>query len=85
MSLKKYIKELKRRHVFKAGIAYIIVAWLIAQVASIVLPTFNAPPYVMKTLLFILSIGFPLNLVFAWIYDITPDGIKKTENIDQKA
>ena len=85
MSLKKYIKELKRRNVFKSGIAYLIVAWLIAQVASIVLPTFNAPPYVMKTLLFILGIGFPLNLVFAWVYDITPDGIKKTENFDQKS
>ena len=85
MNIKKYIAELKRRNVFKAGIAYLIVAWLIAQVASIVLPTFDVPPYVMKTLIFILSIGFPLNLVFAWIYDITPDGIKKTENIDQKS
>ena len=85
MNLKKYIKELKRRHVFKAGVAYLIIAWLLAQVASIVLPTFNAPSYVMKTLLFILSIGFLLNLVFAWIYDITPDGIKKTENIEVKS
>lgn len=85
MSLKKYISELKRRHVFKSAIAYLIVAWLIAQVASIVLPTFNAPPYFMKTLLFILSIGFPINLIFAWIYDITPEGIKKTENIDEKS
>lgn len=85
MSLKNYISELKRRHVFKSAIAYLIVAWLIAQVASIVLPTFNAPPYFMKTLLFILSIGFPVNLVFAWIYDITPEGIKKTENIVEKS
>ena len=85
MSLKKYIAELKRRHVFKSAIAYLIVAWLIVQVASIVLPTFNAPPYFMKTLLFILSIGFPVILIVAWIYDITPEGIKKTENIDQKS
>ena len=84
MNLKKYISELKRRHVFKAGIAYLIVAWVIAEVASVVLPTFNAPAYFMKTLLFILIIGFPINLVFAWIYDITPEGIKKTEDIDQK-
>lgn len=84
MNIKKYIAELKRRHVFKAGIAYLIVAWLIAQIASIVLPTFEAPPFVMKTLLFILSIGFPINLVFAWIYDVTPEGIKKTESLDKK-
>ena len=85
MNLKKYIGELKRRNVFKAGIAYLIVAWLIAQIASIVLPAFEAPPYFMKTLLFILSIGFPFNLVFAWIYDITPEGIKKTDRIEQKS
>jgi len=84
MNLKKYISELKRRHVFKAGIAYLIVAWVIAEVASVVLPTFNAPAYFMKTLLFILIIGFPINLIIAWIYDITPEGIMKTEEIDQK-
>jgi len=81
MNLKKYINELKRRHVFKAGVAYLIVAWLIAQIASIVLPTFDAPDYIMKTLIFILIIGFPINLIFSWIYDVTPEGIKKTENI----
>ncbi len=84
MNLKNYITELKRRHVFKAGIAYLIVAWVIAEVASVVLPTFNAPAYFMKTLLFILIIGFPINLVIAWIYDITAEGIKKTEDIDHK-
>lgn len=84
MNWKNYIEELKRRHVFKAGIAYLIVAWFIAQVASLVLPTFEAPPFVMKTILFILAIGFPINLVFAWIYDVTPEGIKKTESLDQK-
>ncbi|MCK4989285.1 MAG: hypothetical protein KAS29_02320 [Bacteroidales bacterium] len=83
--MKKYIAELKRRNVFKAGIAYLIVAWIIAEVASVVLPTFNAPAYFMKTLLIILIIGFPINLVYAWIYDITGEGIKKTEDIDQKA
>jgi len=65
MNLRNYISELKRRRVFKAGIAYLIVAWVIAEVASVVLPTFNAPAYFMKTLLFILIIGFPINLVFA--------------------
>ena len=85
MNLKKYIDELKRRNVFKAGIAYLIVAWVIAEVASVVFPTFNAPAYFMKALLIILIIGFPINLVFAWIYDINREGIKKTEDIDQEA
>lgn len=81
MSFKKYLAELKRRHVFKASLAYILVAWLVIQVASIVLPTFNAPDYFMKTLIFILIIGFPINLVFSWMYDITPEGIQKTHTL----
>ncbi len=83
MNLKKYITELKRRNVFKPTIAYLIVAWLIAQVADLVLPTFDAPQYIMKTLIFLLIIGFPINLIFAWIYEFTPKGIKKTEKIDE--
>lgn len=85
MNLKKYIEELKRRNIFKGAIAYLIVAWLILQVASIILPVFNASPYVMKALLFILSIGFPLNLIFSWIYDVTPEGIKKADGHDQNS
>ena len=81
MNLKKYIAELKRRNVFKPAITYLIVAWIIAQVSDIVLPTFNAPPYFMKTLIIILIIGFPLNLILAWIYELTPQGIKKTKNM----
>jgi TolB-like protein len=84
MNLKKYIAELKRSNVFKAGIAYLVVAWIIAEVASVVFPTFNAPAYFMKVLVIILIIGFPVNLILSWIND-NREGIKKTEDIDQKA
>lgn len=84
MNLKNYISELKRRNVFKVSIAYIIVAWIIIQVASIALPTFDAPPFVLKTILFLMVIGFPLNLVFAWAYELTPEGIKKTKEVKLK-
>ena len=84
MNLKNYLTELKRRNVFKASIAYIIVAWIIIQVASIALPTFDAPPYFMKMILFLLVIGFPLNLVFVWAFELTPEGIKKTKEVNQK-
>ncbi len=84
MNLKKYIEELKRRNVFKPAIAYLVVAWLIVQVADIFLPTFDAPPYIMKTLIFFLVIGFPLLLIIAWVYDLTPEGIKKTENVGEE-
>ena len=82
MNLKKYIAELKRRKVFKPAITYLIVAWLIAQVFSVVFPAFNVPNYFMKILILTLIIGFPLTLILAWIYDLTPQGIKKTKNIE---
>ncbi|MCK0178975.1 hypothetical protein MWU50_06720 [Flavobacteriaceae bacterium S0862] len=81
MNLKKYIAELKRRKVFKPAITYLVVAWLIAQVFSVVFPAFNAPNYFMKTLIIVLIIGFLLNLILAWIYELTPQGIKKTKNM----
>jgi TolB-like protein/Flp pilus assembly protein TadD len=83
VNLKKYIAELKRRNVFKPAIAYLVVAWLIVQVSDIVLSTFDAPSYIMKTLMFFLIIGFPLNLIFSWIYEFTPKGIKRTEHLEQ--
>jgi adenylate cyclase len=82
VNLKKYIAELKRRNVFKPGITYLVVAWFFAQVSDIVFPTFNAPPYFMKILIFILIIGFPVTLIIAWLYELTPKGIKKTKNIE---
>jgi tetratricopeptide (TPR) repeat protein len=84
LNLKEYISELKRRNVFRAAIAYLVVAWLVAQVVSIFLPAFNAPPFILKTILFLLTIGFPIWLLFAWVYEMTPEGIKKTEEVDQE-
>jgi TolB-like protein len=83
MNLKKYIAELKRRNVFKAGIAYLVVAWMIAEVADVVFPTFNLPDYFLKVLLILLIVGFPVNLVFAWIND-NREGFKETADIDQE-
>ncbi len=82
MNFKKHIAELKRRNVFRSAIAYLVIAWVVAQVSAIVLPTFNVPPYVMKTLLFILIIGFPISFVFAWVYELSPKGIKKIKNVE---
>lgn len=78
MNLKKYIAELKKRHVIKAGLAYLIGAWVFTEVSALVLDSFEAPAIVMKTMLVILAIGFPIWLIFSWVYDLTPEGIKKT-------
>ncbi len=76
------IAELKRRNVFRVGVAYAIVAWLLVEVASVVLPTFEAPEWVMKVFTFLLSLGFPLALIFAWAFELTPEGIKRETAVD---
>ena len=57
-------------------------AWLIAQVSAIVLPAFSAPQYVMKILISVLIAGFPISVVFAWVYQFSPKGIRKIQNVD---
>lgn len=84
MNLRKYIAELKKRHVFKAGLAYLIGAWVFSEVSALILDSFEAPPYIMKTILVVLIIGLPVWLVFSWVYDLTPEGIKKTSSVDPK-
>ncbi|MBT8181161.1 MAG: hypothetical protein KJO53_06190, partial [Eudoraea sp.] len=81
MDFKKYFQELKRRKVFKAAVAYVAVAWVLIQVASAVLPAFDTPPVLLKALIILLALGFPVNLVFSWVYDVTPDGLKKTDEL----
>ena len=82
MKFNDYFNELKRRNVIKSAIAYLVVAWLITQVISTVFPVFGAPDYFLKWSLVVLAIGFPVWLIFAWIYEITPEGIKKTTDIE---
>ena len=71
--------ELKRRHVFKASIAYVVVAWIVLQVSDVILGNINAPDWVFSVIMLLVGIGFPLILVFAWAFDLTPEGLKRTE------
>ena len=68
--------ELKRRKVFKVGAAYLVVAWLVVQMASIGFPTFDAPPWALRIFILVVFLGFPIALVFAWAFDFTPEGLK---------
>jgi dienelactone hydrolase len=77
------IAELKRRNVFRVGVAYGVVAWLLIQVADIVLPTFEAPEWVMQVFTFLLILGFPLVLIFAWAFELTPEGIKRESEVNR--
>jgi TolB-like protein/Tfp pilus assembly protein PilF len=75
--------ELKRRNVFRVGVAYAIVSWLLVEVASVVLPTFGAPEWVMKVVTFLVILGFPLALIVAWAFELTPEGIKREAEVDR--
>ncbi len=82
MNSRNFFAELKRRNVYKAAIAYAVVAWLLLQAASILFPTFEAPPWVMKVFVAVIVLGFPVALVFAWAFELTPEGLKRTEDVD---
>ncbi|MEE8426233.1 MAG: hypothetical protein V3S15_03040, partial [Woeseiaceae bacterium] len=76
-----FLTELKRRNVFRVGIAYTLVAWVIAQAFDLVTDNFGAPDWFMKVALAVLIAGLPVALIFAWAFELTPDGVKKTEDV----
>ena len=81
MNERNFFSELKRRNVYKVAIAYVVVAWLLIQAASILFPTFEAPAWVMKVFVSLLVLGFPVALVFSWAFEITPEGIKRESEV----
>src|ERR1051325_12126 len=76
-----FLTELKRRKVYRVAVAYAIVAWLLIQAASILFPTFEAPPWVMKVFVTAVLLGFPVALILAWAFELTPEGVKRTEEV----
>ncbi len=85
MKDRNFFAELKRRNVYKVAVAYAVVGWLVIQVSSTVLPTFHAPEWVVQTLVVLVAIGFPIALVIAWAFELTPEGLKRTEDADAVA
>ena len=75
--------ELKRRNVFRVGVAYLIGAWLLAQITDLLIDNIGAPDWVMKTLFVVLALGFFLALFFAWAFEMTPDGVKRESEVDR--
>src|SRR5581483_5439312 len=73
-----FLSQLKQRRVYRVAIGYAIVAWLMVQIAATVLPAFHAPEIVLPVLIVLLGVGFPVALVLAWAFDVTPAGIEKT-------
>jgi TolB-like protein len=77
------LEELKRRSVFRVAAMYAVVGWLVVEIASTVLPTFHAPEWILQVLTFLVILGFPLALVLAWAFELTPEGLKRDEDVDR--
>jgi TolB-like protein len=82
MSERNFFAELKRRNVYKVAVAYAVVAWLLMQVASQIFPFFEIPNWVVRLVVLLLVIGFPIALIIAWAFEVTSEGIKRTEAAD---
>src|SRR5256714_3198730 len=82
MDPKNFFSELKRRNVYKVAVAYVIVGWLLIQIATQVFPFLEIPNWVVRLVIALVGIGFPIALIIAWAFELTPQGIKRTEEAD---
>ena len=85
MNQTKFFAELKRRNVYKVAVAYAIVGWLVVQIATQVFPFLEIPNWVVRLVIALVTIGFPIALIIAWAFEATPEGIKRTEDVDLDA
>jgi TolB-like protein/Flp pilus assembly protein TadD len=83
VNFRDLLAELKRRNVYKVAIAYAVVAWLLIQVATQVFPFFEIPNWVVRLVVLVIIVGFPIALIIAWAFELTPEGLKRTEFADK--
>src|SRR6266550_1059318 len=81
VSERNFFAELKRRNVYKVAVAYAVVAWLLVQVATQVFPFLEIPNWVVRLVIALVVIGFPIALFIAWAFELTPEGVKRTEDV----
>ena len=77
--------ELKRRNVFRVGAAYVVVAWVLLQVVDLVLDNIAAPDWIMKVFMLVIAVGFPVAVIIAWAFEMTPEGLKREKDVDRTA
>src|ERR1051325_8964471 len=82
MKIDNFFAELKRRNVYRAAVLYAMGAWLFAQIATQIFPFFNVPNSAIRFVIIALVLGFPIAMVLAWVYELTPEGIVRTEDVD---
>jgi TolB-like protein/Flp pilus assembly protein TadD len=82
LNLKKFFAELKRRNVYRVAVAYGVVSWLLVQIATQVFPFFDIPNWVVRMVVVVLAFGFPIAAILAWAFELTPEGIKRADEVD---
>src|SRR2546428_2209532 len=85
MKIDNFFAELKRRNGYKVAVAYAVVGWLLVQVTTQVFPIFEIPNWALRLIVLAIIIGFPIALVLAWAFELTPEGLKRTEDVDAAA
>lgn len=83
--MSKFFQELRRRSVFSVATTYVVAAWLLMQVADLLLPIYNAPEWILPAFTTVLILGFPVAVLLAWAYDLTPMGVRRTETLAREA
>jgi TolB-like protein/Tfp pilus assembly protein PilF len=81
MNLRNFFAELQRRHVYRIAVGYVVAAWVVIQIATQVFPFFGVPNWAVRLVVVLLILGFPVALVLSWAFDLTPEGIKRTEDV----
>ncbi len=81
--MRSFLSELKRRNVYRVGATYAVTGWLIVQVATQVLPIFNVSALVLRIIVILVAVGFPIALVLAWVYEVRPEGIVRTDEVER--
>src|SRR5438552_5935451 len=81
MSSRNFFAELKRRNVYKVAVGYAVVGWLLIQITTQVFPFFEIPNWGVRLIVLLIVVGFPIALVIAWAFEMTPEDMKRTENI----
>src|SRR6185312_12461990 len=82
MNAKAFLGELKRRHVYKVAIGYGIAGWALAQGIAQVFPVFDISNWTIRLTVVLIALGFPVALILAWLFDLTPEGIKRTDKVE---
>ncbi|MFN2542298.1 MAG: adenylyl cyclase, partial [Chthoniobacterales bacterium] len=81
MDWRRFLGELQRRNVYRVAVTYTVVSWVLIQIATQVFPFFEIPAWAVRLVVLLLILGFPVALIFAWAFELTPEGIKRTEDV----